>query len=217
MKTGINIVALLVLFLSSSAVFAQAPQPAAPELNPVAEKMPATLGEPRFQERRGVLASVPEVSMRESDRVEARNFLTELIPGIAEVLAELETENPRAYERELRRARREMLSLKRQMKRDKNQYENSRARIKLEHESQMIVFRYRKAEDSQKESLKRELRATLDKLFDMREQEREQQVQRLEKKLEELRASLKTRKQNKNRIIEKRLEKLLGVDTDLQW
>lgn len=51
----------------------------------------------------------------------------------------------------------------------------------------------------------------------MREQDRELEIQHLEKRLNELRLQLQKRKPNKEKIIEKRLDTMLGVDKELQW
>lgn len=214
-----NILSTLLMFGIISPVFlsAQTPQVAEPALQPVQEKVPGAIGEPRFQERRAVLAPIPESAMSDEEQARARQFLVDLIPEINAVLTDLENENPRAFLRELRRASREMQMLKRQKKRGGEEYENSKKRITLDHKTQMLAYRYQKANDSEKAALKKQMRPLLDQLFDLKEIERERQVQRLEKKLEDLRASLKNRKSNKSRIIEKRMEKLLRIDRDLRW
>ncbi len=212
MNNKIRYLIFSICFLLPGILSAQEPQPEDEAPAPVHENL-----RKKLQERRAMLAPVPKAALSDIQKTAAHNFLIELIPEITAVLAELEAENPRAYARELRRAFGEMQMLERRKKYDKDEYTNSKKRIVLEHKSQMIVFRYRKAEEEQKEGLKEQLRTVLNQLFDLREIDREMQVQRLEKKLQELRASLKNRKPNKNRIIEKRLEKLLGVDKDLQW
>ncbi|KAA3618207.1 MAG: hypothetical protein DWQ05_09215 [Calditrichaeota bacterium] len=206
---------ITVYFLSSAFLFAQDFEPAPPP--PADEKEQFRVQGMRAQEKRAAVAAMARVPLTDSQKAEALQFLTELVPESAPVLAELESENPRNYERELQKAWREKQMLSRQKNFDKDEYQTKKSRIILEHKIQVLVYKYRKASDSEKDRLKNDIRGQLGQLFDLREVDRAMQVQRLEKKLEELRASLKNRKPNKDRIIEKRLERLIGIDKELEW
>ncbi|MCA9733797.1 MAG: hypothetical protein H6696_02120 [Deferribacteres bacterium] len=197
------------IFLFSMAMQAQEPQP---ELAPPPEEEDAL--RPETMKDPFVVAATP---VSEEQKAEALQFLGELVPEAVPALAELENEKPHAYERELRQALREKRILERQKIRDRKEYENSSKRIVLQHKTKVLAYQYRKAVESDKPALKKQLRNQLSELFDMREQDRELEIQHLEKRLNELRLQLQKRKPNKEKIIEKRLDTMLGVDKELQW
>ena len=54
-------------------------------------------------------------------------------------------------------------------------------------------------------------------LFDQKEQQRKWEVEMLENEIEELKKKIASRQKNKNTIIRRRVEELLGVEEDLEW
>lgn len=68
-----------------------------------------------------------------------------------------------------------------------------------------------------KVKLENEIIKRLNQLFDLREIERKNRIARLEKELTELKASVNTRDENKNKIIEQKLKKLIGLPPNLRW
>jgi molecular chaperone GrpE (heat shock protein) len=78
--------------------------------------------------------------------------------------------------------------------------------------------RYRQAtQASERTQIRTNLAAALDELFDLRERHRQEMIERLEKELQNLRQTTEKRRQSKDRIVQNRLEDLLGTDDDLRW
>ncbi|KAA3659005.1 MAG: hypothetical protein DWQ10_09875 [Calditrichaeota bacterium] len=210
MKIRILVLSLFITALVSASLFAQEPMPE-PPLPEQEQDMH------RNEKRERVPFAVAAAPLDDEQKTEALQFITNLVPEASPVLAELENENPRAYERELRQALREKRVLARHKKRKKEEYENAAKRITLQHKTQILAYRYRKAEDSEKPEIKKQLHTQLSQLFDLRERDRELEIQQLEKRLDALRKQLEKRKPNKDKIIEKRLDHMLGLDKELQW
>jgi len=68
-----------------------------------------------------------------------------------------------------------------------------------------------------KEKLKNELKADLNKLFDLKQTQKELEVKRLEQELKTLKESLKVRGDNKNSVVNRRLKELLNEEDYLDW
>jgi hypothetical protein len=68
-----------------------------------------------------------------------------------------------------------------------------------------------------KETVQKELENTLNKLFELRELRKEEEVKRIESDLEKTKAKMAERKLNKQIIVKRRMDQLLGKRDDLEW
>lgn len=87
----------------------------------------------------------------------------------------------------------------------------------LQKETMEMSKAYSQATDeAAKKQLRTELRQKLEVLFDLREKERKEHIQRIEADLANLKKSLDERQQNREQIIERRLQELTEGD-GLRW
>lgn len=90
--------------------------------------------------------------------------------------------------------------------------------LKLELESLSIVDKICSSNnDTEKETLKAELKDKLNKSFEAKTQIRSYHIKMLTEKLQEIRNKNKTRQNNKDSIVENRLNDLLQDKPNLQW
>lgn len=75
----------------------------------------------------------------------------------------------------------------------------------------------RTREEGPREELKKKLLSLVGELFDLREARRAKEIERLGRSVEELKRKLQTRRENRDRIIEKRVRELLGERDPLDW
>ncbi|UCH64398.1 MAG: hypothetical protein JSW63_07110 [Ignavibacterium sp.] len=87
----------------------------------------------------------------------------------------------------------------------------------LDLHTKAMGIQYQHASQSDKQTLKGEIRSKLGILFDLKEKKREVEIQMLEKELAQLKESLIVRKKNKDDIILRRLSELTGTDEYLDW
>ncbi len=87
----------------------------------------------------------------------------------------------------------------------------------LEVKTEMLAEKYKHTKGAEQSDVKAELINKLGELFEFKEQERRKDVQELEQKLSELKKSLDVRQKNKEEIIRRRVEELLGTDKYLEW
>lgn len=100
---------------------------------------------------------------------------------------------------------------------DKEIFEREKKMNNLEIKTEVLAFKYQQAKAADKAAIKSELKARLGELFELREKDRQYQIAQLEKELEELKSSLEFRKKNKELVISRRLQELLGEDKYLDW
>ena len=96
-------------------------------------------------------------------------------------------------------------------------YERQKDISDLEIRTELLAFKYDKAAPADKQKIKTELKSKLVDLFELREKDRKYQIEILQKELEELTKSIEMRRKNKELIISRRLQELLGEDKYLDW
>ena len=173
------------------------------------------------RERRERAATAPRLAREELTEEQIQETLVYLEaqdPPVAEFLKQLQTEKPHQFRREISKNYYALQRMKMMKERgvEQEEYERMLKRYKMETQVRMLAEKYKRADERQKGKYKTELRAVLDKLFDLREVDRMKEVERLEGRLEELQQSLKNRKENKEKIIDRRIDQLIGND-DLEW
>lgn len=75
---------------------------------------------------------------------------------------------------------------------------------------------YRSAEQPKREAIEKRIHEKVEHLYDLRERERAAQLERMEKELARLRAELDGRKELRGKIIDRRVDEILGRDLT-QW
>jgi|GEM_PF-2521259 len=100
---------------------------------------------------------------------------------------------------------------------EKEIYDRQNKISNLEIKTEVLAFKYQQVKASDKANIKSELKTKLGELFELREKDRQYQIAELEKELEELKVSMDYRKKNKELVISRRMQELLGEDKYLDW
>ncbi|MEM6264596.1 MAG: hypothetical protein AAGI38_18940 [Bacteroidota bacterium] len=88
------------------------------------------------------------------------------------------------------------------------EYKTLSAQRKAELEE--LVRNYQRASSSQKAAYQKAIKAKLEELFDLNVRKREGEIQRLEQEIRDVRRSLEIRKLNKDKMVERQLNEVLG-------
>jgi|GEM_PF-5970112 len=146
------------------------------------------------------------------ERIQEENIISQ------DILEKMQEENPALYRRMLMKTWAELEKLNYLQAKDQNLYETSKERVQLEIQTWKLAIKYRQTEDeTEKESIKAELREKLDSLFDLRELEKKQRITRLEEELAELKEAVQIRQANKQDIVTNRLNDMIGQKDELEW
>lgn len=97
------------------------------------------------------------------------------------------------------------------------QSESNKKQMEAEIDVELILLKYKNADEAQQQKMRSELSNALGRLFDIRETFKQQEIRSLEKRLQELKESLNTRKQNRENIVNRRIKELLNEKDDLRW
>jgi len=97
---------------------------------------------------------------------------------------------------------------------DKERMELERKIVESDIRTEALAIKYQSAPS---EDVKKELAKYVGDLFDQKEQQRKWEVQMLESEIEKLKQKIVSRQKNKETIIRRRVEELLGVEEDLEW
>ncbi len=101
--------------------------------------------------------------------------------------------------------------------RDKNFQKMEQEIVEYEIETKSLIEKLKKEDGAEKAQIKSSLQKAIGKLFDLKEKRRSLEIKRLEERLDELNKKLKIRKQNKDEIIKRRMQELLGEENYLEW
>ncbi|MCF8262544.1 MAG: hypothetical protein K9J12_17340 [Melioribacteraceae bacterium] len=150
---------------------------------------------------------------------EEKEFLDRVSPQLKNDLLRIKKEDEKKYNSLIRRHRYESitLNLRSRFETQESATNNSKKMSELELYSDILGYKYQKASAGDKPKIKTDLMNTLTQLFEMREAEKESEVKALEKKLTDLREKLKLRQENKNEIVERRFQELVGQNKYLRW
>ena len=100
---------------------------------------------------------------------------------------------------------------------DKEMIEREKQIIEYNIIVEELAIQYQNANSSSQADIKEELQKNLGNLFDLKELQRESEVRMLEKEITKLKEKIASRKKNKEIIIRRRAEELLGEDSYLEW
>ncbi len=82
--------------------------------------------------------------------------------------------------------------------------------LSLEYDTKELGLKYEKSSDADKKTIKETLRGKLSELFDLKTKAQELRVKRMDAEIASLKKNLESRKVNKTKIVEQRLEQLTG-------
>jgi hypothetical protein len=153
-----------------------------------------------------------QISEKEEERL-----LQELNQELRENLKELKKINKEEYIELLRESQYRNMRYPFATKREKSMLQREKEIFELEVTARVLSQKYSKQKSVDKGKIKTELSTTLSKLFDLKEMNRKSQVEELEKQLTELKNELQVRSKNKEEIIRRRIQELLGEDDYLDW
>jgi polyhydroxyalkanoate synthesis regulator phasin len=150
---------------------------------------------------------------------EVAAWLKENEPHLAEQLNILGREKRwDEQERLLRDVYGKMTAMQDLKRRDPKEFERVQKMNRLDADSRRLGEDLRRAKDPEtRAELKAKLKETLVELFDMRETARWRELEALEAQVKELRRTLESRKENRDKIIEKRAKELGGEKDDTDW
>lgn len=135
-------------------------------------------------------------------------------PSLAERLTKLKEYNEKKYKATLAIAARFLETAR--MSDDASFEKDVVTGIGLEYDVRELSISYAKASDSQKAQIKEQIKSKLNELFDIRTKGHQLRVKKLESEITKLKKGIETRKANKSKIVEQRLEQLIG-DKYLSW
>ena len=102
-------------------------------------------------------------------------------------------------------------------KENKKQMERKNKINELEILTETLGAKYQNSNKTEKNTIKNKLRRNLLELFTLKEEDRKKEVEELKHKLAKLEKVLNVRMKNKDEIIKRRLEELIGEEDYLEW
>lgn len=198
----LNCYILLIIFVC---LFMSIKHVAAQEQRPANRPVPTT-------PQQDILYLTPE---QEADVIE---YLKEYYPDNADRLSRLKELRPDTYREQLSRVYRQMRFLENLKETDPEQYERVSEERNLESKSNQLASQYKNTTDeNEKEKIKTELEDLLYRLFDYRQINRIAEIERLEERLGQLKQDNQNRLDNKDQIVNNRLNEMLGETSGLEW
>lgn len=181
---------------------------------------PPRRDKPKPQERRPPTRDIEDLK-RELGQEWEKTILERIKaeePEEIEPLRKEKLKNPARYEEQLAKFWNDLGRLERFKRENPARYNNLKKQLQLERDCRSVVQQFRKTNDAaQRAKLRIDLKNYLTELFNLRETEREEKVAELEQELAELREMLAFRAKNKDKIIEKRLNEMIGEGEKLEW
>jgi len=158
------------------------------------------------------------VKISEQQKNEIIEFYKQIESDIEKNLEQLRVRNPQKYERKLQNLYREYVFLNRKKEEDPELYRKAIELRKLSATVRVMANNYKKSDsDSERGKIRTKLRDTLSMVFDLKEKERVAEMDRIKKRLVRLQAEMVERQNNKDQIVENRLNKLIGKEHLYEW
>lgn len=149
---------------------------------------------------------------------EAIEYIREVYPDRVENLLAIKERRPLLYRRFLSRGYREMRHLEELKEKDPERYDQRMEEKRLDEDARNLARQYRESDDeSEKARLKDELKVLLDRIFDYRQRNRQFEIEKLERRLAELKETNQQRLDNKDEIVRRRLDQMLGRQREWEW
>ncbi|MEF3279826.1 MAG: hypothetical protein K6357_02515 [Elusimicrobiota bacterium] len=173
------------------------------------------LGERKMMKKPGV---GPKMNIGRADLQEIEGKVIEIIkkndPEFAKKLEQLKKDDPFKY-RQVIKISFNLINFERNAE-DKTIEKDIVRGISLEYDVRELALKYEKASVSDKDRIKTEIKSKLNELFDIRTKAHELKIKRLEAEVSELKSTITKRKANKDKIVEQRLNQIIG-GKELNW
>lgn len=139
-------------------------------------------------------------------------------PEAFERLKDLRGRKPGLYFKAVRRGIREKHLMKRLKKENPIRYERKKEIYKLRKKVRRLSREYKETTlPERKQEIKRVLRETLSKFFDLKQEEKHCIITDLDERLRKLRERVNRRRENKEKIVDRRLNQIISNAEDLGW
>jgi len=139
-------------------------------------------------------------------------------PKLYELLQKIKLNKPQGYNETLQMAYRQMVRMEEMQQRDPEMYERVKLENKLDQDAQLLAQAIQKLEEADEiEAQKKELKQKLNELFDLRQENRLDEIRKLEQRIQELKENNAKRLANKELIVQRRMNELLGKRDELDW
>ena len=150
----------------------------------------------------------------DQDISDVLQFAQQHLPMLHEALQQMRESEPVRFRALCRRLRFEIGQLKALQKADQAAFQKALEEKRLQFLARNTADRLRAAQDpAERERLRTQLRETVGKLFDAELATREAHIRLLEKKLEEIRAELRQRANQREALVQNRLEEMIQSDS----
>jgi len=145
------------------------------------------------------------------------NYIKELSAEKYDRLNRVKLSRPDFYNKLIVNYYRELQMFEKVKTNDPERYRQLKEVKEMEEETQILAKEYRQAKtEKAKADIKAKLKKLLFKSFDLRHINRQKEIERLEKKLLKLKNNNKARLENKDKMVERRLNRLIG-EQELKW
>ena len=148
---------------------------------------------------------------------QALAYVKEMSPSKYERLSKLKIIRPLEYKENILRIIEEKMRMDEIKIVDPERFEQILRQQKLDQKSWQLAEKYKGADAKSKETIKKELVSTLNELFDLKEADKIREIARLENELKKLKDMIDSRNKNRERIIDKRFNEMMGQPEYLEW
>ncbi len=144
----------------------------------------------------------------QAQKGEIQAFIQEFFPERAQRIASLRKRAPEIYRERRQRIVREAKHLMKMRQEDPALFLIHVDEIRSRYRVQELAKAWKEASADDRPAIEKTLRETLNRVFDLRQETKAADLDRLLKRVEELRTSLEDRLEDREKLIEERLEKL---------
>jgi hypothetical protein len=100
---------------------------------------------------------------------------------------------------------------------DPEMMEFMRKEADLENQSAGLVEKYRRASESERGEIQKQLEKLVSDQFDLRQERRQKELKKFEEQIKKLRETIEKRQKAKTDIVDRRVKELLGQDDDIRF
>jgi len=100
---------------------------------------------------------------------------------------------------------------------DPEMMEFMRKEADIENQAARLVEKYRRASESDRGEIQKQLDKLVSEQFDLRQDRRQKELKKLEEQIKKLRESIEKRQKAKSDIVDRRIKELLGQDEDMRF
>jgi hypothetical protein len=205
------------LFLVAAAMPAVA-GPAAPARGPVAAKPPASQPARPAEITDAQLVALAKTSKLTSDALRAGlEYVQSYKPILAREILDIAKSDPAHFRTEIRQAQYQMQALAQLRRSSPERYARQDQMLRLQAQADLLVERYNEAGETEKPHVEVNLTNVLGKVFNLRLDEERYELEQLRKQVDAKEERIKTRSKNKDRIVDRELTRMLGIDAVIAW